>query len=63
MALSKDIIKKLQRKYRKQPGTTPVSSRKISQMLKKGANVPTYMAKDGGYIAKKRKKVVKKRKK
>ena len=63
MALRKDIIKKLQRKYRKQPGTTPVSSRKISQMLKKGANVPTYMAKDGGYIAKKRKKVVKKRKK
>ena len=63
MALSKDIIKKLQRKYRSQPGATPVSSRKISQMLKKGANVPTYMAKDGGYIAKKRKKVVKKRKK
>lgn len=63
MALSKDIIKKLQRKYRKPPGTTPVSSRKISQMLKKGANVPTYMAKDGGYVAKKRKKTVKKRKK
>ena len=63
MALSKDIIRKLKRKYRRQPGTTPVSSRKISQMLKKGATVPTYMAKDGGYIAKKRKKVVKKRKK
>ena len=63
MALSKDIIKKLKRKYRSQPGATPVSSRKISQMMKKGASVPTYMAKDGGYVAKKRKKVVKKRKK
>ena len=51
------------KKYRRKPGTTPVSSRKISQMLKKGASVPTYMAKDGGYIAKKGKKVVKKRKK
>ena len=63
MALSKDIIKKLKRKYRSQPGATPVSSRKISQMLKKGASIPTYMAKDGGYVAKKRKKIVKKRKK
>jgi hypothetical protein len=63
VALSKDIIKKLKRKYRSQPGATPVSSRKISKMLKKGASVPTYMAKDGGYVAKKRKKVVKKRKK
>jgi len=63
VALSKDIIKKLKRKYRSQPGATPVSSRKISQMLKKGASIPTYMAKDGGYVAKKRKKVVKKRKK
>ena len=63
MALSKDIIKTLKRKYRRQPGTTAVNSRKISQMLKEGATVPTYMAKDGGYVAKKRKKVVKKRKK
>ena len=61
--LSKDIIKKLIRKYRRQPGTKVGDPRKISQMLKKGANVPTYMAKDGGYVAKKRKKVVKKRKK
>ena len=51
------------KKYRKRPGTTPVNARKISQMLKKGANVPTYMAKDGGYVAKKRKKTVKKRNK
>ena len=51
------------KKYRRKPGTTPVSARKISQMLKKGASVPTYMAKNGGYIAKKGKKVVKKRNK
>ena len=63
MALSKDIIAKLKKKYRRQPGTTPVSSRKIMQQLTKGANVSRYMAKDGGYVAKKRKKVVKKRKK
>ena len=63
MAISKAVAKQLMKKYRRKPGTTPVNARKISQMLKKGANVPTYMAKDGGYIAKKRKKVVKKRKK
>ncbi len=61
--LSPNIIKLLKRKYRKPLGTRVGDSKKISQMLKKGANVPTYMAKDGGYIAKKRKKVVKKRKK
>ena len=63
MAISKAVAKQLMKKYKRQPGTTPVSARKISQMLKKGANVPRYMAKDGGYIAKKGKKVVKKRKK
>ena len=63
MAISKAVAKRIMKKYRRQPGTTPVSGRKISQMLKKGANVPTYMAKDGGYIVKKRKKTVKKRKK
>tara|TARA_R100000329_G_C7426738_1_gene150030 strand:- start:128 stop:319 length:192 start_codon:yes stop_codon:yes gene_type:complete len=63
VAISKAVAKRIMKKYRRKPGTTPVSARKISQMLKKGANVPTYMAKDGGYIAKKRKKVVKKRKK
>ena len=63
MAISKAVAKRIMKKYRRPPGTPPVSAKKISQMLKKGANVPTYMAKDGGYIAKKRKKVVKKRKK
>ena len=63
MAISKAVAKRIMKKYRRPPGATPVNARKISQMLKKGANVPTYMAKDGGYVAKKRKKVVKKRKK
>jgi hypothetical protein len=63
MALSKDIIKKLKKKYRRPLGTRVGDSRKIMQQLTKGANVSRYMAKDGGYVAKKRKKVVKKRKK
>jgi hypothetical protein len=63
MALSKDIIKKLKKKYRRPLGTKVGDSRKIMQQLTKGANIPTYRAKDGGYVAKKRKKVVKKRKK
>jgi hypothetical protein len=63
MALSKDIIKRLKKKYRRPLGTRVGDSRKIMQQLTKGANVSRYMAKDGGYVAKKRKKVVKKRKK
>ena len=51
------------KRFRRRPGTTPVDSTKISQMLKKGASVPMYKVKNGGYIAKKGKKVVKKRKK
>ena len=63
MALSKDIIKRLKKKYRRPLGPKVGDSRKIMQQLTKGANVSRYMAKDGGYVAKKRKKVVKKRKK
>ena len=63
MALSKDIIKRLKKKYRRPLGTKVGDSRKIMQQLTKGANVSRYMAKDGGYVAKKRKKAVKKRKK
>ena len=63
MSLSKDIIKRLKKKYRRPLGTRVGDSRKIMQQLTKGANVSMYMAKDGGYVAKKRKKVVKKRKK
>ena len=63
MALSKSLIAKLKKKYKRPLGTKVGDSRKIMQQLTKGANVSRYMAKDGGYVAKKRKKVVKKRKK
>ena len=61
--LSKDIIAKLRKKYKRQVGTKVGDSKKIMQQLTKGASIPTYRAKDGGYVAKKRKKVDKKRKK
>jgi ABC-type molybdate transport system substrate-binding protein len=63
MRLSKDVIKRLQKKYKKKLGTKVGDSASIRKQLMKGAKVSGYMAKDGGYIAKKRKKVVKKRKK
>ena len=63
MRLSKDVIKRLQKKYKKKLGTKVGDSASIRKQLIKGAKVSGYMAKDGGYIAKKRKKVVKKRKK
>jgi hypothetical protein len=62
MALSKALIAKLKKKYKRQLGTRVGDSRKIMQQLTKGASMPKYMAKDGGYVAKKGKKVVKKRK-
>jgi hypothetical protein len=61
--LSEQVKKLIQKKYKKKLGTSVGSPKKIMQQLAKGANVSKYMAKDGGYVAKKRKKVVKKRKK
>ena len=63
MRLSKDVIRQLQKKYKKKLGTRVGDSASMRKQLMKGAKVSGYMAKDGGYIAKKRKKVVKKRKK
>ena len=63
MRLSKDVIRQLQKKYKKKLGTQVGAPRQIAQQLSKGAKVSGYMAKDGGYIVKKRKKTVKKRKK
>jgi len=63
MRLSKDVIRKLQKKYKKKLGTRVGDSASMRKQLMKGAKVSGYMAKDGGYIAKKRKKLVKKRKK
>ena len=63
MKLSKDVIKQLQKKYKKKLGTRVGDSASMRKQLMKGAKVSGYMAKDGGYIVKKKKKVVKKRKK
>jgi ABC-type molybdate transport system substrate-binding protein len=63
MRLSKDVIRQLQKKYKKKLGTRVGDSASMRKQLMKGAKVSGYMAKDGGYIAKKRKKLVKKRKK
>ena len=61
MTLTKRIMKLLKQKYGKKPGVKVGDSRKMMKQLTKGAKVPTY-AKDGGYVAKKSKKIVKKRK-
>ncbi len=60
MAVSKRIASLLKKKYRKKDFKVD-NSAQIRKALG-GARVSTY-AKDGGYIVKKRKKTVKKRKK
>ena len=59
--LSKRMMKLLKQKYGKKMGVKVGDSKNILNQLTKGAKVSTY-AKDGGYIAKKGKKIVKKRK-
>ena len=61
MAVSKRIAKLLAKKYKKKFGTVVGDSAQIRKQLG-GTKVSGYMAKDGGYIVKKRKKTVKKRK-
>ena len=63
MAVSKRIAKLLAKdpKFRRRFGTSGPTTASIKKQLG-GTQVSRY-AKDGGYIAKKRKKVVKKRKK
>ena len=63
MRLSKDVIRRLQKKYKKKLGTRVGDSASMRKQLMKNAKVSQYMGKDGGYIVKKKKKVVKKRKK
>ena len=62
MALSKRIMKLLKQKYGKKPGVRVGDASKIRKQLG-GTQVSRYRAKDGGYIVKKKKKVVKKRNK
>ena len=63
MAVSKRIAKLLAKdpRFRRRFGTPVPTTASIKKQLR-GTQVSKY-AKDGGYIAKKRKKVVKKRKK
>ena len=61
--LTDQVKKLLQKKYKRKQGTRVGAPKDIMKKLSKGTSVPQYMAKDGGYIVKKRKKVVKKRKK
>jgi len=61
MKIDPRIAKLLKKKYKKKYGVKVGDSRKMMKQLTKGAKVPTY-AKDGGYVAKKGKKIVKKRK-
>ena len=60
--LSPRIMKKLKQLYGRKFGAKVPNSAQIAKMLKSGTKVSTY-AKNGGYIAKKGKKTVKKRKK
>ena len=61
MTIDPRIAKLLKKKYRKKHGVKVGDSKKMMQQLTKGAKVSTY-AKDGGYIAKKGGKIVKKSK-
>jgi len=54
--LSADVIKQLMKKYRKQPGSRVGSVQDIANLLKKGTKMPTFMAKKGGHVRKKKKK-------
>jgi len=60
MAVSSRIAKLLAKKYKKKLGTRVGDSSQIKKQLG-NTKISTY-AKDGGYIVKKKKKVVKKRK-
>ena len=53
--LSAEVIKRLMKKYRKNPGARVGSSKQIQQMLAKGTNIPQFMKK-GGNVRKKTKK-------
>ena len=64
-AADKRLMRLLKKKYGKlalQKGAKVGGPRNIQKLLKQGTAISAY-AKDGGYIVKKRKKTVKKRKK
>ena len=53
--LSAEVIKRLMKKYRRNPGAKVGSSKQIQQMLAKGTSIPQFMKK-GGIVRKKTKK-------
>ena len=54
--LSAEVIKRLMKKYRKNPGAKVGTSKQIAKMLGSGAKIPTFMGKKGGHVRKKTKK-------
>ena len=54
--LSDAVIKRLMKKYKTQKGSKVGDPRQIAKFLKKGTNIPTFMAKKGGHVRKKKKK-------
>ena len=66
MAVNREIpaslLRFLKKKYPQQKSFSVGDAKRLQKSLG-GTRVPTYRAKDGGYIVKKRKKTVKKRKK
>ena len=53
--LSKSVIKRLMKKYRRPLGTRVGDSKQIMQRLAKGTSIPTFMGK-GGHVRRKKKK-------
>ena len=53
--LSAEVIKRLMKKYRKNPGAKVGDPKQIQQMLAKGTSIPRFMKK-GGNVRKKTKK-------
>jgi len=54
--LSKSVIRRLMKKYRRPLGTRVGDSKQIMQRLTKGTSVPTFMGKKGGHVRRKKKK-------
>jgi len=58
--ISAALLRKLRKKYKKQPGAKVGDPRMMAKALTKGTAIPQYMASKGGYIAKKKKNTKKK---
>ena len=54
--LSKSVIRRLMKKYRRPLGTKVGDSQQIMKRLLKGTSMPTFMAKKGGHVRRKKKK-------